>query len=292
MTLHFTQLTPGLWVAQSRSMHLNTGVFLSRDEAVLVDPALYPEELEDIHRFLDEHGATPMTIVLTHWHWDHILGPAHFPGVRVLAHEGYVPWVREHAADIVKPIADWESKTGVLRESPFVVPMPHVTVGSDSELLVGDISLQLVHVPGHSHDQLALYDPSTRALWASDILSDLEIPLVSDSLAAYERTLAMLLGVDIRALVPGHGEPTTDPAEARRRLDEDQAYLAEVRARVESALAGGLDMDAAVLACEDVPYRNREYNEDSHRLNVESIYMELGGEGDPAKRGWSQDFFA
>ena len=292
MPLSFTQLVPGLWVAQSRSMHLNTGVFLSRGGAVLVDPALYPEELEDIRRFLDERGAAPTTIVLTHWHWDHILGPERFPGVRVLAHEGYVSWVREHAADLVKPIADWESKTGVVRESPFVLPMPDVTVGAGGALQVGDISLKLLHVPGHSHDQLALYDPATRALWASDILSDLEIPFVSDNLAAYERTLDMLSGVDIQALVPGHGEPTTDPAEARRRLDEDRAYLAEMRARVARALADGLDMDATVLACEDVPYRNRDFNEFSHRLNVESIYMELGGVGDPAKEGWSQDFFA
>jgi glyoxylase-like metal-dependent hydrolase (beta-lactamase superfamily II) len=273
-------------------MHLNTGVFLSRGEAVLVDPALYPDELEDIHRFLDERGATPTTIVLTHWHWDHILGPERFPGVRVLAHEGYVPWVREHAADIAKPIADWESKTSVVRESPFVPPMPDVTVGSYGELQVGDISLKLLHVPGHSHDQLALYDPVTGALWASDILSDLEIPLVSDSLAAYERTLEMLAGVEIRALVPGHGTPAADPAEARRRRDEDRAYLAEMRGRIEWALEGGLDMSAAVLMCEDVPYRNRDFNEESHHLNVESIYMELGGAGDPAKKGWSQDFFA
>ena len=292
MPLTFTQLTPGLWVAQSRSMHLNTGVFLSRGEAVLVDPALYPEELDDIHRFLDEQGATPMAIVLTHWHWDHILGPEHFPRVRVLAHEGYVPWVREHAAELVKPIADWESKTGVLRESPFVPPMPDVTVGSESTLQVGDLPLRLLHVPGHSHDQLALYEPAARALWASDILSDLEIPLVSDNLASYERTLEMLSGVDIAALVPGHGEPTTDPAEARRRLDEDRAYLAGMRARIERALADGLGMGAAVSACEDVPYRNRDFNEWSHRLNAESIYMELGGEGDPSQKGWSQDFFA
>jgi hydroxyacylglutathione hydrolase len=292
MPLSFTQLTPGLWVAQSRSMHLNTGVFLGGGYAVLVDPALYPEELDDIRRFLDEQSATPMTIVLTHWHWDHILGPERFPGVRVLAHKSYVPWVREHAADIVKPIADWESKTGVVREQPFVVPMPDMAVGSVSELRMDDISLKLLHVPGHSHDQLALYDHGAHALWASDILSDLEIPFVSDNLAAYERTLDMLSGVDIQALVPGHGEPTTDPAEARRRLDEDRTYLAEMRTRIERALADGLDMDAAVRACVDVPYRNRDFNEFSHRLNAESIYMELGGEGDPAKKGWSQDFFA
>jgi hydroxyacylglutathione hydrolase len=292
MPLSFSQLTPGLWVAQSRSMQLNTGVFLRGGWAVLVDPALYPDELGDIRRFLDEHGATPMVIVLTHWHWDHVLGPEHFPGVRVLAHEGYVPWVREHAAELVKPIADWELKTGVVREQPFVPPMPDMAVGGVSELRMDDMSLKVMHVPGHSHDQLALYEPAARALWASDILSDLEIPLVSDSLTAYERTLDRLSRLDIAALVPGHGEPTTDPAEARRRLDEDRAYLAEMRARIERALADGLDMGAAVRACEDVPYRNRDFNEFSHRLNAESIYMELGGEGDPSQKGWSQDFFA
>ena len=38
--------------------------------------------------------------------------------------------------------------------------------------------------------------------------------------------VAMLAGVDIRALVRWHAERTDDPAEARRRLDEVLARLA------------------------------------------------------------------
>ena len=40
MTSGFAAVTPELWVRQCRSMHYNTGVFISQGQAVLIDPGL------------------------------------------------------------------------------------------------------------------------------------------------------------------------------------------------------------------------------------------------------------
>jgi hypothetical protein len=121
-------------------------------------------------------------------------------------------------------------------------------------------------------------------------LSDLEIPFISDSLAAYEGTLTRLSQIDIQILVPGHGNPTTDPTEIQQRLSEDLAYLAAVRAGVAEAIDQGKSIEETVAACATIPYRKPQENEGPHRLNIESVFLELGGIADSSKVGWGQEF--
>ena len=110
---------------------------------------------------------------------------------------------------------------------------------------------------------------------------------MSDALGSYERTLAMLAGYEVRALVPGHGRPTSDPAEARRRLANDRQYLAALHAGVAAAVRDGLTLEQAVSrgAVQPLPCPG---NEAMHRLNVESAYAELGGPANPADVGWGR----
>jgi hypothetical protein len=143
-------------------------------------------------------------------------------------------------------------------------------------------------VPGHASDQLAVYQPEHASLWASDILSDLEIPFISHSLAAYERTLARLAELEIRTLVPGHGAPC-GAAGASARVETDRDYLAELRQRVTAGLQAGLPLAETVAACAGMNYCRKADNEPYHRLNVESVYVELGGAAGPARVGWATE---
>ena len=86
----FEQFTPYLWVAQSRLFVTNSGILVDGTEACLIDPGIYPDEIEAIAHFMTARGVAPRSIVLTHGHWDHILGPEHFPGVSVIVHSFYV----------------------------------------------------------------------------------------------------------------------------------------------------------------------------------------------------------
>ncbi len=106
----------------------------------------------------------------------------------------------------------------------------------------------------------------------------------------YERTLERLRGYEVRALVPGHGHPTTDPAEIRTRLDEDRAYLRELRGHVSAAVQAGRTVAEAVAACAAMQYRHPAENAQTHQLNVESAYLELGGQADPRRVGYGQDW--
>jgi glyoxylase-like metal-dependent hydrolase (beta-lactamase superfamily II) len=154
-------------------------------------------------------------------------------------------------------------------------------------LLIGSRPLQLIHAPGHWPDQLVVLEPEAGILWAGDMLSDVEIPFVSQSLIEYERTLRMLRGLEIKVLVPGHGSPTTDEDEINRRLMDDGSYLAELRRAVAGWIGRGqLPGTSDELAQGFQPSNKLDANRYPHKLNCETVWRELGGAGLDDRPGW------
>lgn len=288
--MNFTQLTDTLWCAQSAIFYTNNGIFASHGQALLIDPGVTPEEIRTTVSFLATRALKPQALILTHGHWDHILGPEHFPGVKVIAHTAYRDVRRDYGEALARQVAGFDRRTRREREQPFAPPAPHLTFDVELRITVGGETVHLLHAPGHAPDQLVIYHPASALLWAGDMLSDLEIPFVSHNLAAYEATLARLAALDVRVLVPGHGTPTTDPAEITARIAADRDYLAELHTRVSGAVAAGESLAEAVARCAEMRFRRPEENAGSHRLNVESVYLELGGPADPTKTGWGQEW--
>jgi hydroxyacylglutathione hydrolase len=290
MSLQFEALTPHLWSAKCRGYAMNTGILHDAGHAALIDPALLPEEVEDIATFCKGQQLKVETVVLTHHHWDHVLGAARFPGAHVVAHQAYVAQTTLDLEHTQRSIRRYEETEGIAHAAPFDLPMPDQTVDHIVGLMVGDFRVQLFHTPGHARDHLSVYDAESAFLWAGDLLSDLEIPFVSDRLDAFERTLGMLAAMQVDLLVPGHGSLTCDPAEIRRRIDADRSYLSDLRTRVEAIVLARGTVQAAVAACADLVFRNSGENAEAHVMNVEQVFLECGGSA-PANilLGWARE---
>jgi len=156
------------------------------------------------------------------------------------------------------------------------------------DLQLGDKTIELLHAPGHAPEQLVVYDRAEQTLWAADMLSDIEIPFVMHNLKAYRQTLDRLAQLDVTTLVPGHGRPACDRPEVIARFNADRAYLAELQRRVEAAVAAGRSAADAVSNCADMTYPNRDQNQEAHRLNVETAFIELGGAVERGHEGWNR----
>ena len=289
MSLHFEALTAHLWAAKCRGYAMNTGILHDAAHAALIDPALLPEEVEDIAAFCEGQHLKVETVVLTHHHWDHVLGAARFPGAHVVTHQAYVAQTALDLEHTRRSIQGYYGAEGVAA-APFEPPMPGQTVDRIIGLMVGDMRVQVFHTPGHARDHLSVYDPDAACLWAGDLLSDLEIPFVSDRLDAFERTLGMFAGMTIELLVPGHGSFTRDYAEIRRRIDADRSYVSDLRTRVEAVVLAGGSVRDATAACADMVFRNPGTNAEAHDMNVEQVFLECGGSA-PANilLGWARE---
>jgi glyoxylase-like metal-dependent hydrolase (beta-lactamase superfamily II) len=281
-------VTRSLAMLHCRSMAYNAGVLVNGKEAVLIDAGLFPDEVDLLRAHIYAVGASPKYLVVTHSHWDHVLGPEYFPGVPVVQQQESVAVFAEHHARIEHQVTEWERQSGVHRDMPFLLHEPDRTFTDRLELRLGNKTIELLHAPGHAPEQLVVHDRAEATLWAADMLSDIEIPFVMHNLKAYRQTLDRLAQLEVTTLVPGHGRPANGPAEVKARFDADRAYLTELQRIVEAAVAAGRDADDTVTSCADMTYPNREQNEDANRLNVESAFIELGGAVDPKHPGWNR----
>ena len=285
-----SQLTPNLWTLQSRFANVNSGIIYSCDSVCLIDPGILPVETEILVRFVKTKQIESQVLILTHSHWDHLFGPEHFPGATVIAQENFYYAVQGEAGrQIYLQVEKLTSHYKIIRQKPYVIPQPQKTFSERMSLEIGEISAQLIHTPGHAADHISIYLPEDGTLWAGDMLGDLEIPYVNHSISDYESSLAKLGRLEISCLVPGHGSPTLDKTEINARMNADRAYLARLREQVTKAVADGLSISETISFCTDFQHPSLDECAEAHQLNIESVYLELGGDADPASVGWGQN---
>jgi glyoxylase-like metal-dependent hydrolase (beta-lactamase superfamily II) len=280
MSKEFVELIPFFWVTQSTAYAAtNSGIIINGSEACLIDPAVTPYEIEAIGTFVQDKGATVQTIFVTH---------SHFPNAQVVTQATYLQAVEAQASGLQTSLASWEREEGIVRDTPFVVPQPHKVFDRTLSIHVGSQGFELIHAPGHHRDMYVVYHRASALLWAADMLSDLEIPFVEQHLGDYRKTLTMLSELHVEILVPGHGSWTVEVDEIGKRFTRDQAYLDEVNVTVQTCLAEGLSVEQTVERCAGIYVNRPEQNGSAHRDNVESAWLELGGESDSTTLGWGK----
>ena len=287
----FASPAEGWWVARSATYATSSGLFAHDGELCLIDPGIAPQEVARLARFVRERGWRPLYLVLTHAHWDHLLGASAFPAT-VIAQRAYVEVVAAHEADLRRQVHRWAAEEG-LSLPPFAPPRPVLTFGRRMRLHVGCRPLLLLATPGHSEDHLSLFDEGTGLLWAGDMLSDRELPYVQHDAAAYLDSLERLHALGAAVLVPGHGLPTAEAAEIEARFERDRAYLHRLTDCVEAALRAGEPMGAALRRCDFPLPLEDEANRTAHRWNVETLYARRAAEeGHPLEGvwGWAREW--
>jgi glyoxylase-like metal-dependent hydrolase (beta-lactamase superfamily II) len=136
-------------------------------------------------------------IILTHQHGDHVGGLAGVaPQVNAALYAG--------AADV----------------SAITSPKPLKSVKDGDEIF----GLRIVGTPGHTAGHVSVFDPSTGVLVAGDALRTTDGLVGSDPQHTADKAQAAasvkkLAQLDVKAILPGHGDPlTTGAAEALQKL--------------------------------------------------------------------------
>src|SRR5262245_53154265 len=127
-------------------LQTNCYVVQSGKEGIIIDAG---DEADRIRRFLSELGAKPKMIIVTHTHFDHVLG---VDGLR---------------AETGAPFAIHKDDLGMLEAMQarvqqimgFKVPPPPKVdsfLKHGDEILVGNETLRVIHTPGHSPGSISL----------------------------------------------------------------------------------------------------------------------------------------
>ncbi len=219
-----------LWqVRVSGIWQLVSAVVSDGNERLVIDPGYFPRELVELRGMVSEPGAR-IQVVFTHGHWDHVSGWRSFPDSEVLMSQRLSEAIvnqTESAQKNLREAQDFDRKWYVDRSAPLAWPPPGKLHGlrEGDSVRLGSTQVDVLQLPGHSEDGLALRFAQDGLLIVGDYLSPCEIPFVSD-LAAYRATLRKLLELltDTRWVLPGHGRPLT-VKEARTIALADLQYL-------------------------------------------------------------------
>lgn len=199
MSSKITRLTVG---------QLQENCFLVSDkkthEAIIIDPG---DEAEYIIQKLSDLDTTPISIVATHGHFDHIQAALELQlayNIPFLMHQGDLDLLK-HYRRSAKYYTDVDPG-----------PPPKVThfISTKDTISLGETVFEIIEVPGHTPGSVALYSRKEGIVFVGDVI--FEGGVIGRTDLPYSNKKQLLTSIEKLLKLPrdtivysGHGDPTS-----------------------------------------------------------------------------------
>lgn len=232
------QVAPQTWIAQgesaigssaNRNFISNAGFVITPDGVVVIDALGSPPLADELIAAIRKITPLPVRyVIVSHYHADHIYGLQSFKaaGATVIAHAKGQAYLQSETARL-RLQASREDMFPWIDETTRLVPADRWIEGATTLRLGGlDFMLQPVG-PAHTPEDLVVYVPQLKVLFAGDLVFRGRIPYVGQADSRqWIASLDRLLEFDAQVIVPGHGPISKTP---REDLQITRDYLAFLR---------------------------------------------------------------
>lgn len=196
------------------------------ERALLFDTGL---GLVPIRPVVEELTRLPVAVLNSHTHFDHVGGNAEFDSILAMD----TPYTKANsrgfphamlAGEVVPASFCKGAPQGADTAGFHTRPWKATRTVADLERIeLGGRQLDVIHVPGHTPDAVALLDRAAELLWTGDTYYDGPIWLYvpETRLDDYERSMARLaaLAPQLGRLLPAHNEASADPGGLAKAKD-------------------------------------------------------------------------
>lgn len=284
--MRLEQITPDVYYVQgaagvatdNQGFVSNAGVVITTDGVVVFDALGTPALAHALLELIREKTDQPIRRVYTsHYHADHFYGLQVFKevGASVHAPRGADDYLEsEVAAERLEErrfsLEPWVS------EDTYLVPPDEIISRSRSFDLGGKRLTISYQGKAHSDGDLMMLVEPDRVLFSGDLIFEGRIPFIGNGdTGHWLATLERLETTGLRALVPGHGPASFEPAAT---LSLTREYLAYLRENLGRGVEELMSFDEIYAATDWSRFEHLPAFDAGNRINAYQVYLSLESE--------------
>jgi cyclase len=182
----------------------NSSFVVTGGGVVIIDTPMVPAEAKQWREDAEKHGKIEY-VINNEPHPDHIAGDCWFPG-KLIAQEDARPAMMQVRKEEVENGLKFMAPDAPPLDKEFRFRMPDITFSEKLTLYLGKHTFHMMHLPGHTASQAAVYVPEEKVLFTSDNVIQ-AMPIMFQCVPyGWLDSLKKLQQLDVEIIVPGHGE--------------------------------------------------------------------------------------
>jgi glyoxylase-like metal-dependent hydrolase (beta-lactamase superfamily II) len=219
-------------VPECEGMEVDAYIVITDCHVIVLDTLLCPEDVSIMMQSVKNelHGRS-LLCINSHADWDHAWGNCYFTGENlalIIAHDHCL--TRLQSAEAHNELLDFQQLSSTFK-NVFLLP-PTITFNQHLTIHGGDLTIELLHAPGHNLDHIVAWIPELHLLLAFDAVEK-PLPLIEgvDCVPYMFTTLEQLIALQPLRVLCSHGK-TTSPDQVKQNL----VYIREIERRCKSVL--------------------------------------------------------
>ena len=270
-------------------LQVTASAIFTPDGVVVIDTLPFPQETEEMLRFIKRHSKSPIRhVILTHYHPDHVYGTCLLGG-EVTAHERCRRALAKNGAQILEMD---QAQNPDLADIEIRLPETVFDRGTIA-LHVGKKTILLMHTPGHTSDGISVYAREDKVLFAGDLI--MPVPYIVDGdRDAMRASLREVEELALDNIVQGHGDVLLR-GEIPEAIDTSFQYLDAIEEQVGHRASQGMPRstlsEVTIESCHKSRIPLNGLAEELHQANMAYLYNLLSTDEKTAPRNVAERKF-
>ncbi|OGP50861.1 MAG: hypothetical protein A2Y79_14285 [Deltaproteobacteria bacterium RBG_13_43_22] len=249
----------------------NPGFVKTSEGVVMIDTPQIPKDALAYREIVQKHGKV-IYLINTEPHGDHFTGNFFFDALCV-AHQGTREAISQASLEALKERIKLLDPGFEPHLETYRIKLPTITFNQSMRLYVGKQTFELIHLPGHTASETAVFVPEERIVFTGDnIFNRVQVFLHEALPKEWLESLEFLKKLDVDHYLPGHGEVC-----ARAYLDEQAAFIRDWVSSIQEAVKKGWTL---LEAQERISFLDRypmgagmeAFGKELQKMNVARLY--------------------
>lgn len=275
---YFVQGRPEMGNSENQNFISNAGFVITPKGVVVVDalgsPVLAKKLIQEIKKITPQKV---VAVIVTHYHADHVYGLQEFKkiGAKIYAQNQGISYLSSETAKqrlIASRIdfAPWVNANTKLTGADVWIDQSYL-------LSIGGIQFKISRVgPAHAPEDLIVYIPSERVLFAGDLVFRGRIPFVGNADSkGWLYALDEIEKLNPNIVIPGHGNYSIKPVED---IAFTRDYLKYLRESMTKAAINLDPFDEAYQQADWSEYDGMPLFKAANRMNAYNVYLSIQAE--------------